>query len=225
MFSRLGPAPVPLVCALLVVAIAAFGALVPIGRPSRTVELPVAWGMVVGAGVLAIWAIAVGSQALWLTRVERAGVILVPSMSPGVGDFLFSLPFLVVVPVAAGGFVAMIRGGGGSLAAPLCAVIWLGLCGFRELDGPGYVSEGQVTARKGWLWVRRESVPVEKVRGVVVTRDTFRGAPSFVVKLQVGESVRAPAIVGLEQRFRSESEAEAEAARWRAAVGRIEGQP
>lgn len=42
-----------------------------------------------------------------------------------------------------------------------------------------------MTSRKGWLWVRRTSLPVGKVRAVVVQRDTYQGAPSFVVKLDV----------------------------------------
>ncbi len=221
MFSRLGPAPAPLLCALLVLAIVAFGVLVPIGRPSRTLEMPIAFGMALGAATLAIWAIALGMQAMWLSRVEGQGVILTPAMSPGVFDILFSVPFLVVVPVASGGLYAMFRGGSASAPALLCAVIWAGLCGLREADGQGYVRDGAVTARKGWLWVRRVSVPVADVRAVVVRRDSYRGAPSFVVALDVPD----PALAALEQRFRSEVEAEAEAARWRRALGSLQGLP
>ena len=183
--------------------------------------MPIAFGMALGAATLAIWAIALGMQAMWLSRVEGQGVILTPAMSPGVFDILFSVPFLVVVPVASGGLYAMFRGGSASAPALLCAVIWAGLCGLREADGQGYVRDGAVTARKGWLWVRRVSVPVADVRAVVVRRDSYRGAPSFVVALDVPD----PALAALEQRFRSEVEAEAEAARWRRALGSLQGLP
>lgn len=220
-FSRLGPALAPLFCALLVLGLVVFAVLVPIGRPSRTLDTTSAVGMTLGAAALAIWAVALGVQAWWLSGVERQGVILTPSMSPGVFDVLLSAPFLVVVPVAAGGLYPMFRGGAASAPALLCAVFCAGLCALREADGQGYVRAGSVTARKGWLWVRRDSLPVGEVRGVIVKRDSYRGAPSYVVKLDVD----APGLAALEARYRDVTEAEAEAARWRAALGSLQGAP
>jgi hypothetical protein len=208
-------------CALLVGALVAFAALVPIGRPSRTLDGDSAVGMLLGAATLAIWAIALGVQARWLAGVEAEAVVLTPSMSPGVFDLVFSLPFLVVVPLAANGLYAFLRGGAFTLVSLLCASLCLGLFAIRETDGQAYVRNGELASRKGWLWVRRVTVPVEEVRAVTVQRDTFRGAASFIVKLEVAE----PALAGLEQRYRSEAEAEAEATRWRHALRPLRGAP
>ncbi len=221
MFSRFGPAPAPLLCAFLVLVIVAIGVLVPIGRPSRTLDGATAVGMALGAATLAIWAVALAFQAMWLWGVESKGVILTPAMSPGVGDILFSVPFLVVVPVAAGGAFSLIRGGPLTLTTVMCGLFWLALCGLREADGQGYVRDGVVTARKGWIWVRRSSVPVSEVRGVAVAEEIFRGAPNYVVKLDAS----VPALAGIEARYRSKAEAEAEAERWRRALGSLRGGP
>lgn len=223
--TRLGPAPVPLLCAVLVVAIAAFGALVPIGRPSRTLEPVVAYGMLLGAGALGAWAVALGISAWGLSRVEGAAAVLVPAMSPGVFDLLFSLPFLVLVPVAGGGLFTMLRGGGLSLAGLLCAGFTLGLCALRETDGQLYVAGGRVVSRQGWLWVRTTTVETGRVHAVDVVRDSYRGAPSYVVKLSFHEPGRYPALEARERRFRDEAEAQAEAARWKEAIGQLQGGP
>jgi len=220
--SRLGPAPIPLACAVLVVLIAAFGALVPIGRPSRTLETAQALGMVLGAGALAAWAVAVGLSAWNLSRQD--GTVLVPSMSPGVFDFLFSVPFLVLVPVAGGGIFALLRGRP-SFATLSCALFWLGLCALREADRVTSVDAQGVRTRAGYLWVRRESAPLGAVKGVEVLRDSYRGAPSYVVKLSMLVPGRYPRLEAAERRYRVEAEAEAEAARWRSALGQLGGGP
>lgn len=221
MLSRLGPAPAPLVCAFFVVVIVAVGFFVPIGRPSRTLDGGTAFAMALGAITLGIWGVALAVQSNWLHGVESRGVILTPAMSPGVGDVLFSLPFLVVVPVAAAGVFSAIRGGPLTATAVSCALVWAALCGLRETDGTGYVRDGVVTQRKGWLWVRRVSVPAAEVGDVVVGEEVFRGAPNYVVKFEA----RAPALVAMEARFRVKAEAEAEAERWRRAVGPLRGAP
>ncbi len=224
MLSRLGPAPVPLLCALLVVGVAAFGALVPIGRPSRTLEPAQAYGMVLGAGLLGAWAVALAISAWGLSRVEGPATVLVPAMSPGVFDLLFSLPLLVLVPVAGGGLFAMARGSF-TLAPLLCAAFWVGLCALRETDGATYVASGRVVARQGWLWVRTEVADVARVHDVVVVRDSYRGAASYVVKLELLEPARFPALAARERRYRVEAEARAEAARWKEAIGQLQGGP
>ncbi len=202
--------------------IAAFGALVPIGRPSRTLESAQALGMVLGAGALAAWAVAVGLSAWNLSRQD--GQVLVPSMSPGVFDFLFSAPFLVLVPVTGGGLFALLRGRP-TLATLLCALFWVGLCALRETDRVTSADAQGVRIRVGYLWVRRESAPLGAVKGVEVLRDSYRGAASYVVKLSMLVPGRYPLLEAAERRYRDPAEAEAEAARWRAALGQLEGQP
>lgn len=221
MFSRLGPAPAPLVCVLLILVVVAVGYFVPIGRPSRTMDGATAFGMLLGAATLGLWALALVAQAWWLSGVEGKGVILVPAASPGVTDLLFSLPFLVVVPVAGGGLFTALRGGGLSLATLVSAVVFVALCAQREVDMQGYVHDGVVTARQGWLWPRRTELPVREVRDVVVREDSFRHAPSYVVEL----SLSGRALPGFERRFRVRAEADAEAGRWRAALGPLRGAP
>ncbi len=206
----------PLVCAILVLGITAFGALVPIGRPSRTLETAQALGMALGAGALAAWAIAVGLSAWNLSRQD--GQVLVPSMSPGVFDFLFSVPFLVLVPVAGGGVFALLRGRP-SFATLLCALFWVGLCALREADRVTSADAEEVRTRVGYLWLRRESAPLGAVAGVEVQRDSYRGAPSYVVKLSMLVPGRYPLLEAAERRYRDLAEAEAEAARWRSALG------
>lgn len=73
--------------------------------------------------------------------------------------------------------------------------------------------------------MRRESSPLAQVRGVRVDRDTYRGAPSFVVKLDLPDAARFPRLTAVEARYRSSEEANAEAERWRQAMGQLRSQP
>lgn len=226
MLSRLGPAPLPLLVALAVVVLALAVAVVPIGRPARTVPWDQAFAMILGAGALAGWAVAVLGSAWGLARVESAAVVLVPPLSPGAADLLFSAPLLVVVPVASLGLGALMRGGRPGLGAVLGAAFTFGLLALREADRTTYVHAGRVEVRVGWLWVRRESVPVDAVRGVEVLRDTHRGAASYNVHLVLDAPERTPRLATTEARFRVEAEAHAEAERWRRALaGQLRGAP
>lgn len=218
MLSRLGPAPLPLLCALVIVGLAAVGAFVPIGRPARTLPADQAFGMLTGAVMLAAWAVAVGIRAWDLTRGEAGATVLVPPMSPGLVDVVFSVPLVVVVPVAAVGLRALLHGGRPGLAAGLCAAFTVALLGLREVDRVSYVRDGRATVRAGWLWARTEAAPPDAVRGVRVVRDTYRGAAAWVVKLDLADPAQFPQLAGIEARYRVEGEAEAEAERWRRAL-------
>lgn len=224
MLSRLGPALVPLLCVPLIVVVAAVGAFVRIGHQGQTLDRGTAMGMALCAAALAAWAVAVGLAAWDLTRVESTSTILVPTMSPGVFDLVFSLPLLVVVPAAALALVPVLRGGFPAVPGVLALLVWLGLLALRETDGATYVRDGRVHVRKGWLLVRREAAPVGEVRGVRVDRDSYRGAPSYVVKLEV-DPARYPRLARAERRYRSTQEANAEAERWRQAMGPLRGTP
>lgn len=224
MLSRFGPALVPLLCVPPLVGVAAVGAFVPIGHQGQTLEGGMALGIVLCAAALAAWSLAVGLAAWGLTRVESTSTILVPSMSPGVFDLVFSLPFLGVVPAAALAVVPLLRGGLPAAPGVLALPVWLGLMALREADETTYVRDARVHVRKGWLLVRREAAPVGQVRGVRVDRDSYRGAPSYVVKLEV-DPARYPRLARAERRYRSTPEADAEAARWRRAIGPPQGPP
>lgn len=223
--SRLGPAPAPMVCALLVGALAVFGALVPIGFPSRTLDLEQTFAIILCAAALASWAFAVGAKAWHLSRVEGTANVLVRPFSSAWGfNVLFSLPFIAVVPGTSLAVPALMRGGQPGAPALIAALIWIGLLALREKDKTAYVREGRVHVRAGWLWVRRESAPVAQVRGVRVDRDSYRCAPSYVVKLDIPDAASWPRLLSMEARFRSVEKADAEAGRWRQALeaaGRI----
>ncbi|MBI1892442.1 MAG: hypothetical protein HYS18_17495 [Burkholderiales bacterium] len=220
-WTRLGPAPATLLCVMLVMVLAAFGALVPIGRPGRTLDFDQTVSMMLGAAVLATWAAAVGVNAWRLSRFEGDATVLVPPLSPGVFDFLFSAPLVVTVPVAAGVLPALVRGGHVEPTAIIAAFISVGLLALREIDSTAYVRDGFAHLRVGWLWVRHRSVPAAHVTGIRVERDSYQGAPSFVVKFEFPGVPRSSRFSSITTRFRSEEEANAEANRWRKAMGQV----
>lgn len=225
MLTRLGPAPLPLLCALLVVVLVVFGALVPIGHQGQRLSPAQAIAMVACAAALGAWAIAVAASAWTLTGVERAGTILAPTMSPGVFDLLFSLPLVVVVPASAYALLPLLHGRLPGFTGLFAAAAFLGLLALREADRTTYVRDDRVQKRIGWLFLRRESAPLTQVRGVRVDRDFFRGAPSYVVKLDLQTPERYPRLVEAERRYRSVDEANAEAERWRLAMGQLGSKP
>jgi hypothetical protein len=137
-----------------------------------------------------------------------------------VADLLFSVPLLVVVPVAAAGLFPLLRGGRPTLAGALCALLLVGLVLLREVDRVAWASGGKACVRAGWLWARSECLGVDEGVEVTVVRDSYRGAPSWAVRLRLPGAPARTLLGTVERRFRSEADAGAEAQRWRDALRR-----
>ena len=222
---RFGPAPGPLICALVIVVIAVFGRTVRIGFQGTTLSTDETLAMIAGAMLLAAWAIAVAVSASRLRREQGDAAILVQPFSSIRGyDILFSAPFVFAVPAACLTVPALLHGEQPDPelhgAAFFGALIWLGLLAIRERDITAWVREGRVRLRAGWLWVRREELPLERVRAVVVERDTYQGAPSYFVRLDFDDAASCPRLAAIQARFGdSVDKADAEARRWRLVLG------
>ncbi|NVB84679.1 MAG: hypothetical protein HOV81_40270 [Kofleriaceae bacterium] len=207
-WARLGPARGPMICALLVAAVAAIGALVPIGHAGTTLGEHEVTAIGVGAAWLALWAIALAVKAWRLSRTEAAATVLVRPLSSSLAyEIVFSAPLVVAVPMT-----SLVAGLPSVVGALVCA----GLVALREIDVARYVEDGRIHARAGWLWVRVQSAPLDQVREVRVERDSHQGAPSYVVKLELDAAL--PRLASVEARFRSLDAANAEAERWRRAL-------